>query len=182
MRLRKERPRMSDEIEITPQEIQRILLAALDCLNSGKINNARAKRITDTANFAISAMQPPSAHDAAQRRRREVSQAATELQEAEEMLARLSKPSEATQDAHTRRQGRSAGRHRKATLKRDADQATRPKLDDLGFPRLVTQSMHAQSRTAGRIALGGAPVAQYLHLHLSRRASRPQPRALELSV
>ena len=96
--------RMSDEIEITPQEIQRILLAALDCLNSGKINNARAKRITDTANFAISAMRSPS--EAAQRRRREVSQAVTELREAEEMLARLSKPSEATQGAHTRRPGK----------------------------------------------------------------------------
>ena len=92
--------RMSDEIEITPQEIQRILLAAIDRLNSGKINNTRANRITDTANFAI------REHEAAQRRRREVSQAATELQEAEEMLARLSKPSEATQDAHTRRPGK----------------------------------------------------------------------------
>ena len=33
-----ERPRISDEIEITPQEIQRVLVAAIDCLNSGKIN------------------------------------------------------------------------------------------------------------------------------------------------
>jgi len=106
VRLRKERPRMSDEIEITPQEIQRILLAAIDCLNSGKINNTRANRITDTANFAIRAMRAPPEHEAAQRRRREVSQAVTELREAEEMLARLSKPSEATQDAHTRRPGK----------------------------------------------------------------------------
>ena len=106
MRLRKERPRVSDEIEITPQEIQRILLAALDCLNSGKINNTRAKRITDTANLAISAMRSSPEHEAAQRRRREVSQAVTELREAEETLARLSKPSEATQDAHTRRPGK----------------------------------------------------------------------------
>ena len=106
MRLRKERPRMSDEIEITPQEIQRILLAAIDCLNSGKINNTKANRITDTANFAIRAMRSTPEHEAAQRRRREVSQAVTELREAEEMLARLSKPSEATQDANTRRPGK----------------------------------------------------------------------------
>jgi hypothetical protein len=95
---------MSDEIEITSQETQRILLAALDCLNTGKINITRAKRITDTANFVISAMRSRPEREAAQEgRRRAVSQAVGELREAEEMLAQLSKPYEATQDARSRR-------------------------------------------------------------------------------
>jgi hypothetical protein len=46
-----------DEIEITSQELQKILLAALECLSSGKINKTTADRITDSAKLAISAMR-----------------------------------------------------------------------------------------------------------------------------
>ena len=84
---------MSDEIEITSQELRRILLTALECLSSGKINKATAERITDRANFVVNAMRSTQENECAHTRRRlKVSMAVSELREAEDMLARLSKP------------------------------------------------------------------------------------------
>jgi hypothetical protein len=86
---------MSDEIEITSQELRRILLTALECLSSGKINKATAERITDRANFVVNAMRLTQENEAARTRRRlKVSMAVGELREAEDMLARLSKPAD----------------------------------------------------------------------------------------
>jgi hypothetical protein len=82
---------MSDEIEITSQELQKILLTALECLTSGKINKAAAGRITDTAKLVISAMQSRHESEPGQeRQRRKALLAVGELREAEEKLARLS--------------------------------------------------------------------------------------------
>jgi hypothetical protein len=95
---------MSDEIEITSQELQKILLTALECLNIGTINKATADRITDRANFVVNAMRATREHEAGYTRRgSKVSMAVWELREAEDMLARLSKPSHPTRDARTRR-------------------------------------------------------------------------------
>ena len=94
---------MGDEIEITSQELQKILLTALECLNIGTINKATADRITDRANFVVNAMRATREHEAGYTRRgSKVSMAVWELREAEDMLARLSKPSAPTGD-RTRR-------------------------------------------------------------------------------
>jgi hypothetical protein len=78
---------MSDEIEITSQELQKILRTALECLTSGKINKATADRITDTAKLVISAMRSRQESEPGQeRRKRKVSLAIGELREAEEKL------------------------------------------------------------------------------------------------
>jgi hypothetical protein len=87
---------MSDEIEITSQELQKILRTALECLSSGKINKATADRITDRANLVISDMRTAQEPGLSQEtRKRKVSLAVGELREAEDMLARLSKSSDA---------------------------------------------------------------------------------------
>jgi hypothetical protein len=96
---------MSDEIEITSQELQKILLTALECLTAGKINKATADRITDSAKLVIGAMRSRQESEPGQeRRKREVSLAVGVLREAEEKLARLSKPtvSSAAQPFETR--------------------------------------------------------------------------------
>lgn len=48
---------MSDEIEITSQELQKILFTANECLTSGKVNKTTADRITDSARVVITAMR-----------------------------------------------------------------------------------------------------------------------------
>jgi len=105
---------MSDEIEITSQELQKILLTALECLNNGTINKATADRITDRANFVVSAMRATQEAEASYTRRgSKVSMAVGELREAEDMLARLSKPSDATGEVRGR--GSSGGKRAKAS-------------------------------------------------------------------
>jgi hypothetical protein len=47
----------------TAQELRKILLMALECLNSGKINKATADRISDAANFAVSAIRSAPKHE-----------------------------------------------------------------------------------------------------------------------
>jgi hypothetical protein len=84
---------MSNEIEIPSQELRRILLSALECLKSGKINKATADRITDRANFVVNAMRSTQDNETADTGRRlKVSMAVGELREAEDTLARLLKP------------------------------------------------------------------------------------------
>jgi hypothetical protein len=79
--------------EITAQELQKILLMALECLNSGKINKATADWISDAANFALSAIRSAPKHESlSERHQLKVASAVGALRQAEEMLARLSKP------------------------------------------------------------------------------------------
>ena len=81
---------MSDEIEITSQELQKILRTALECLSSGKINKATADRITDRANFVVNAMRATQESELNHERRTpKFSLAVGQLREVEERLARL---------------------------------------------------------------------------------------------
>jgi hypothetical protein len=86
--------------EITAQEVQKILLMALECRNSGKINNATADRISDAANFVVGVIRSAPKHESlSDWHQLKVASAVGALRQAEEMLARLSKPP-AADDGH----------------------------------------------------------------------------------